>query len=216
MWFDPELAAVDWSEAEAFLRRDPHLGPTVERVGPCGLRPLADPYLALVLSVFNQQLSMKGAETLYARFVSRFSRKTPTPRKVVAALDPASPTAWDEATARHCGLSRQKRGYLLDLSRRLVDRRLSLPKLADLDDGQVVAELTAVKGIGVWTAEMYLMFVLSRPDVLPVGDLGLREGVRGVFGLAERPDPAAVTRLAAAWRPWRSVATWYCWKHKGD
>ncbi len=188
----------------------------IDEVGPCQIKPLPDPYLALVLSVFNQQLSMKGAETLYARFKDQFTKKTPTPRKVVSALDSCSATSWDDELTRHCGLSRQKRSYLLDLSQRVASRRLKLEELTDLPDEAVIERLTEVQGIGVWTAQMYLMFVLLRPDVLPVGDLGLWEGVRQLDGLAERPKPAEITMRAEVWRPWRSVATWYCWKVKGD
>ena len=217
MWFDPTRQAPDWAEAERHLSAvDPVLRRVIAAVGPCRLAPLPRPFEALVLSVFSQQLSVKGAETLYARFAGRMTRGTPTPRKIVAALDPASPACWDDATIRQCGVSRQKRAYLIDLSRHLIDRRLVLDDLATVDDATVIQKLTAVKGVGVWTAQMYLMFVLLRPDVWPVGDLGMREGVRVAFGHDARPTERELVGYADAWRPWRSVATWYLWKAKGE
>jgi DNA-3-methyladenine glycosylase II len=215
MWFDPAADAVDWSRGERHVaRRDPLLRLVVKRVGPCLLKPLPDPFAALVLSVFNQQLSFKGAETLYARFRHRLGEVTP--RRVVAALSPDSTRVWPDDDIRHCGISRQKRSYLIDLATRVDRKQLDLPALAEEDDAEVVRRLTEVKGVGVWTAEMYLMFVLLRPDVLPVGDLGLREGLRQVHGLTERPTEKETAELAESWRPWRTVGTWYCWKHKGD
>ena len=188
----------------------------VETLGPCTMSPLPDPFEALMLAIFSQQVSVKGAETLYARFRSRFTRPGPTPRKVLAALDPESPRRWDDEAIRGVGISRQKRAYLVDLCRHVLDGRLPLAGLGDLDDAEVTARLTAVKGVGEWTAHMHLMFVLMRPDVLPVGDLGLREGARRAYGLDERPDAVALEKLAEPWRPCRSVATWYLWKFKGD
>ncbi|MEM7806925.1 MAG: DNA-3-methyladenine glycosylase 2 family protein [Planctomycetota bacterium] len=217
MWFDPLPDAPDWSKAEQHLSKaDPKLAAVIRQVGPCQIKPLPDPYLALVLSIFSQQLSFKGAETLYAKFRGRFSKKTPTPRKVLSALSPSSDRVWDDEVIRSCGISRQKRSYMIDLSQRIVDGRLKLDELATLSDEEVIAKLVEVKGIGVWTAHMYLLFVLLRGDVLPVGDLGLREGFLRVFRLDERPDEATMQRLAEPWHPWCSVATWYLWKAKGD
>lgn len=217
MWFDPLPDAPDWSKAEKHLvSSDRIMRRVVAEVGPCQIKPLPDPYLALVLSIFSQQLSFKGAETLYTKFRGRFTQKSPTPRKVLAALDPASTKVWEDDVIRSCGISRQKRAYLIDLSQRVIDRRLTLDALAKEPDDEVIKQLTEVKGVGVWTAHMYLIFVLLRGDVLPVGDLGLREGFRRVYGLDDRPDEATMNRLAAPWQPWRSVATWYLWKAKGD
>jgi DNA-3-methyladenine glycosylase II len=121
----------------------------------------------------------------------------------------------DEQVLRRCGLSRQKRAYLIDLSRRFVDGSIPVRRLGRMNDEAVIAALVEVKGIGRWTAEMFLIFVLNRPDVLPVDDLGLREGVRILYGLAERPGGKLVTELAEKWRPWRTVATWYLWRGTG-
>lgn len=182
------------------------------QVGPCTLAPLPKPFPMLVLSIFSQQLSVKGAETLYGRFRQRMPRSQVTPKNVLAALHGEG--AWDEETIRQCGLSRQKRAYLIDLARHVVDRRLPLAKLSQFDDETVIEKLTAVKGIGVWTAQMYLMFTLCRPDVLPIADLGLQEAAKRSYGLAERPKGADLTALAEPWRPFRTIATWYLWRSK--
>ena len=208
MWFDPRPGAPDWSAAVAHLRAaDPTMAGVVDRVGPCALAPHGEPFRTLVLSVFNQQISLKGAQTLFARFESRLPGGVVTPGNVLAAMA-------DEATLAGCGLSRQKRSYLLDLATRVDDGRLDLAALPTMDDAGVTAALTRVKGVGVWTAQMYLMFVLCRPDVLPTADLGLREAARRAYGLAGRPDAAALGAMAAPWRPWRTAATWYLWRTK--
>ncbi len=212
MWFDVRTGAPDWTEAERHLRaNDPVLALLMDRVGPCTLAPLPDLYETLMLAIFSQQLSVKGAETLFRRFKARFTRATPTPRKVIAAL---GPNGWDEETIRNCGISRQKRAYLNDLSRHILDKRLPLEKLGEMPDEEVISRLTDVKGIGEWTAQMYLMFVLCRPDVLPTADLGLQEAARIYYNFSERPKHAPLTILAEPWRPWRTIATWYLWRAK--
>ena len=210
MWFDEQAGVPDWKPAEAHLRGDPVLAEIIERVGPCALSPRPDPFLTLVGSVFSQQLSTKGALTLLTRFREQFPRKKLTPTKVRDALT----GGLDDETVKWCGLSRQKRAYLIDLSEHLLDKRLDLKSLPKLDDAAVIDRLTAVKGIGVWTAQMYLMFTLCRPDVLPVLDLGIQESARRHYGLAGRPKGAELTQLADPWRPWRTVACWYLWRGK--
>lgn len=213
MWFNERTGQPDWQDAERHLRTaDPVLPRLMEQVGPCTLAPLSKPFPTLVLSIFSQQLSVKGAETLYGRFRERLPGKRVTPANVLSALH--GEAAWDEETIRHCGLSRQKRAYLIDLARHVADRRLPLAKLAGFDDETVIEKLTAVKGIGVWTAQMYLMFTLCRPDVLPVADLGLQEAAKRSYGLTERPKAAELTALAEPWRPYRTIATWYLWRGK--
>ncbi len=213
MWFDPQAGPPDWSPAlRHLLKVDPVLKKAIKVVGPCTLAPRTDGYETLVLSIFNQQLSVKGAVTLYGRFRDRFTRKQITPRKVLAALH--GPRAWDDETIRHCGISRQKRAYLIDLSRHVIDGRLPLDGLGDEPDDVVIERLTAVKGIGEWTAQMFLMFTLCRPDVLPILDLGLQDAVKLCYGLAERPKPKELLPRAEPWRPWRTVATWYLWRAK--
>lgn len=209
VFFPDPAIRPDWSAAVRRLRRDPALRAVIARVGPCTLAPRRDYFVALCQSIYAQQISTKIATTLFARFAGKFPRHNPTPARVVEAL---SPGGWDEATIRHCGLSRQKRGYVLDLARHFADRRVDARKLRTMDDEAVIDALTDIHGVGRWTAEMFLIFVLNRPDVLPVDDLGLRESVRRVYGLHDRPKADVLRQLAEPWRPWRSIATWYLWR----
>ncbi|MEL7240240.1 MAG: hypothetical protein AAGK78_15385, partial [Planctomycetota bacterium] len=172
--------------------------------------PMKKPFETLVGSVFSQQLSVAGALTLYNRFKDHLPRKRMTARGVHDALA----GGLDEDTIRHCGLSRQKRSYLVDLSDHVLRRKLQLTKLPQLDDEAVIEQLTQVKGIGVWTAQMYLMFNLCRPDVLPVADLGLQEGIRVAYGLDERPTAKQMPELCDHFAPYRTVASWYLWRSK--
>lgn len=183
----------------------------LKRVGQCTLAPRPDPFLTLVGSIYSQQLSTKGAMTLLGRFRDRFPRRRLTPQRVLAALD-GGPAGWDEETIRTCGLSRQKRSYLVDLCEHLISRRLDLRTLPGLDDEAVIEKLVEVKGIGIWTAQMYLMFTLCRRDVLPVLDLGLQESARRHYQLAQRPGAAVLNELAEPWRPWRTIGCWYLWR----
>lgn len=209
-WFRKHNEAIDWSEAEGYLSEaDPDLAKVIAQVGPCRLHPRRDYFVLMCLSIFNQQIAIKTAETLFARFSAKFPRKTPTPRLVRDALGEGG---WDDETIRHCGISRQKRVYLHDLAEHFLDGRIPVRKLASMGDEEIVRCLTAVKGVGRWTAEMFLMFVLNRPDVLPIDDLAFQEGVKQHFDLSERPKPKAIIPLAEKWRPWRTVATWYLWK----
>jgi DNA-3-methyladenine glycosylase II len=129
-----------------------------------------------------------------------------------AGLTPEAFLATPDEALRAAGLSRQKVGYLRDLSARISDGRLELDALDALPDEEVIARLTTVKGFGRWTAEMFLMFRLHRPDVLPVGDLGIVNAVQRLYGLRKRPDPKRLMKIGEAWRPYRSVACWYLWQ----
>lgn len=171
--------------------------------GPCGLAGVqhADPFRALVHAIIAQQLSTKAAATIEARFRAVFSGR-PTPAAVVAERD---------AALRAAGISAQKLRYLRDLSARVLNGSLVLDRLGGLSDEDVVAALTQVRGIGRWTAEMFLMFRLHRPDVLPVGDLGIAKAVRKAYRLRSTPSPDRLTAIGEKWRPYRSVACWYLW-----
>jgi DNA-3-methyladenine glycosylase II len=149
---------------------------------------------------------VKVAAVLFGRFRDQFPGRRPTPARTLQLLN------GDLEIIKRCGLSRQKAVYIRDLAQHFVDGRIPTRKLSRMSDQEVVDALVAVNGIGRWTAEMFLMFVLNRPDVLPVDDLGLREGVREIYRLAERPTPGELTELAECWRPYRSIATWYVWR----
>ncbi len=188
------------------MRRDPVLAEVIKRIGACGLagRIRSDHLSALAAAIVSQQLSVKAAATIFARFLALFpDGHIPD----AAAID-----AIDDGALRGVGLSGQKVGYLRDLSAHILDGRLCLDDLADLPDAVVVERLTAVKGFGRWTAEMYLIFKLNRPDVLPVGDLGIATAIQRVYRLRKRPEPARILKIGEPWRPFRSVACWYLWQ----
>jgi DNA-3-methyladenine glycosylase II len=201
------LTPDDYARARRVLmRRDPVLAKAIKAIGPCLLadRQRRDHLTALVGAIVSQQLSTKAAATIFGRFQALFPDGTIPGPRAIAALD--------DATLRGVGLSGQKVGYLRDLCARLDDGRLLLGELDALDDESVIERLVAVKGFGRWTAEMFLMFRLHRPDVLPVGDLGIVSAVHRLYGLRKRPDPKRLMKLGEAWRPYRSVACWYLWQ----
>jgi DNA-3-methyladenine glycosylase II len=195
---------IDYTRARRLLaRRDPILRDLMRAHGPCRLaaRQHADPFKALIRAIVGQQLSAKAAATIFSRFEALFDA-FPTPPQVLAVPDDR---------LRGVGLSSQKLGYLRDLCRRIVEGELPLDVLDRMDDEAVIEKLTQVKGIGRWTAEMFLIFRLQRPDVLPVGDLGIVRAVQRAYKLRKAPSPDRLTRIGEVWRPYRSVACWYLW-----
>lgn len=203
-------APADEANAVAALCKvDPVLRALINEIGADGLgdpragRP-HDHYGTLVRSIVAQQLSTKAAQAIYARLTDRFGGRTPTPEEVLAD-DP------DELRAA-AGLSHAKVVYLRSLAEHVVDGSLELGRLDQLDEEQVIAELTAVRGLGRWSAQMFLMFQLQRPDVLPVGDLGIRRAVMIRYGLPQLPTPAELERIAQPWRPHRTLACRFLWR----
>jgi DNA-3-methyladenine glycosylase II len=188
------------------MRRDPVLGAAIKRIGPCGMadRQRKDHLSALVGAIVSQQLSTKAASTIYGRLVALFPNG--------AIPEAAALAAVDDQTLRRVGLSGQKVSYLRDLTARIGDGRLNLQELDELDDESVIERLVSVKGFGRWTAEMFLMFRLHRPDVLPVDDLGILNAIQRLYGLRKRPSAKRVKKLGEAWKPYRSVASWYLWQ----
>lgn len=188
---------------------DPVLCELIDAVGrlpsPRDGRPDPDDhYGALVRSIVNQQLSVRAGRAIYQRLLDRFDGRPPVPEQVLAD-DP-------EELRAAAGLSRAKVGFLRSLAEHVTDGSLELEKLDDLPDEQVIAELVAVKGLGVWTAHMFLMFHLERPDVLAVGDLGVRRAIELAYGLPDLPNPATIERIAEPWRPYRTLACRYLWR----
>ena len=193
---------------EALRAADPVMRSLVETHGPLDPRERrrgrpADAYGALVRSIVGQQLSTKAARSIYERLTALFGDRTPTPRELLDA---------DAERVRAVGLSRAKVAYLRDLAARVLAGELELDRLGELSDEEVSAQLTAVKGLGQWTADMFLMFHLARPDVLPVGDLGVRRAVQRAYGLHTPPTPEELTALAEPWRPHRTLASLYLWR----
>lgn len=184
---------------------DPILAPVIARVGLCTIRPHMDYYQELVDAIISQQLSVHAARSIENRFRDLFGGSFPAPEQILSV---------DVETLRGIGFSRAKAAYVLDLAQHVVDGKVRFDHLDALTNDEVIAELAAVKGIGVWTAHMFLMFCMGRTDVLPVGDLGIRNGIRKLYGFAEAVAPDQITELATknGWHPYESVASWYVWQ----
>jgi DNA-3-methyladenine glycosylase II len=198
------MTASDYAKARRVLaRRDPVIRDLMRQFGECGLARAqrTDPFRALLHAIIAQQLSTKAAATIEARFAALFDG-----RPSAAAI-----AALPDDRLRAVGISPQKLGYIRDLCARTLDGSLALDAMEKLPDEDVIAALVNVKGIGRWTAEMFLMFRLHRPDVLPVGDLGIVKAVQRAYKLRQAPTPVRLTRLGENWRPYRSVACWYLW-----
>ena len=185
-------------------RADPVLARVIERVGPCRYAPRKEgPHFdALVRSIIYQQLSGKAAATIHARFIALYPRH-PKPEQVLATPD---------ETLRGAGLSRQKIAYLRSLAEHVHSGELPLARIARLSDESILERLVAVKGIGRWTAQMFMMFRLGRLDVLPDLDLGIQNAIREAYGLKKRPTPKEVLRIGEGWRPYATIASWYLWR----
>jgi DNA-3-methyladenine glycosylase II len=198
------MTPVDYVRARRLLaRRDPVIRDLIRRHGKCGLADAqhTEPFTALTHAIISQQLSTKAAATIARRF-DALCDGCVTPGRLGAVSD---------IELRAVGLSVQKIGYMRDLCARINDRSLPIARLGVLPDAAVIERLTQVKGIGRWTAEMFLMFRLHRPDVLPVGDLGIVKAVQRAYGLRKAPDPERLARIGEPWRPYRSIACWYLW-----
>jgi len=196
----------------ALAAADPAMAALIDRVGEIDIetrlrrrseeRP-ADAYGALLRAIVGQQLSTKAARTIYGRVCELFGGAAPSPEQLLGA---------SEEELRGCGLSGRKVEYLRDLATHVLDGELELERLGELGDEEVIAEIVAVRGLGQWTAEMFLLFHLERPDVLSGGDLGIRKAIQVEYGLEEMPSPARVLEIGEAWRPHRSLASLYLWE----
>ena len=196
----------DTRRAVAHLKRaDPVLARVIARVGPCRFEPRAEGthFEAVARAIVYQQLSGKAAGTIHARFHALYGGRAPEPAELLATGDEA---------LRSAGLSRQKIGYLRDLAARVDAGDLPLDRVDALGDDDLIAALTRVKGVGRWTAQMFLMFRLGRPDVLPDLDLGVQKAIQLAYGRRAMPKPADVLRTGAPWAPYRTVASWYLWR----
>jgi len=203
------MTTTDYAKARRLLaRRDPVIRDLMKRHGPCGLADAQheDAFTALTHAIISQQLSTKAAATIARRFDALFDGP-PTPAAVARLTD---------EQLRAVGFSSQKVRYIRDLSARVADGSVPLNQVNELPDEDVIQSLTRVKGIGRWTAEMFLMFRLHRPDVLPVDDLGILKAVQRAYGLRKMPRPERLTKIGEPWRPYRSVACWYLWKSLGN
>jgi DNA-3-methyladenine glycosylase II len=185
-------------------RIDPLLNKVIEAVGKYSIKFRHDPFQSLLESIIYQQLAGAVASIIYKRFIKYYNDVIPLPSQILSTPD--------AILKIKVGLSSKKIEYLKDLSIRIADHRLDLNLLYTMTDEDIINQLTEVKGIGRWTAEMFLIFCLGRPDVLPVGDLGIRKAIQRVYSLPELPTPSTILAISQPWKPYRSVATWYLWK----
>lgn len=205
----PKASGGEQCALRHLRRSDPVLAELIARAGKLpdagsGRPEKDDHYGALLRSIVGQQLSVRAARAIYERLLARFGGRPPRPHEVLAQ-DP-------EELRAAVGLSRAKVSFLRSLAEHVIDGELELERLDALPDEEVIAELTAVKGLGVWTSHMFLMFHLERPDVLPVGDLGIRRAIERAYQLPELPDAATIETIAEPWRPHRTLACRYLWR----
>ena len=201
----PRASKNPWADAISHLHSaDPALGSLMTRVGPCSIRPKVrkDRFATLVRAIIGQQISSKAAASIDARLRDLTSQPH-TPEPLIAL---------GETGLRSVGLSGVKARYVLNLAEAVRSGDVPLDLIHKWDDEAIITRLTTIKGVGVWTAEMFLIFALGRPDVFPVGDLGVRAGLRDHYGLPDLPKPQAAVSLGDIWRPYRSVASWYLWR----
>jgi DNA-3-methyladenine glycosylase II len=204
--------SVSAKARKALAAADPTMAALIERVGKIDIatrmkrrkeeRP-ENPYGALLRAIVGQQLSTKAARTIYLRVVDLFGGTTPSPEQLLEA---------SEEDLRGCGLSGRKTEYVRDLAAHVISGELELDRLDQLGDEEVIEEIVAVRGLGQWTAEMFLLFHLQRPDVLSGGDLGIRKAIQIEYGLGEMPTPTRVVEIGEPWRPHRSLASLYLWE----
>jgi DNA-3-methyladenine glycosylase II len=198
-----QAKAVSHRKATDHLKKsDPVLAAIIERIGPCKIEFGEPTFQALAESILYQQLNGKAAATIFNRFTER-------------AGDPLTPNGilkLTDAEMREVGLSRQKTSYLRDLSEKTKAGLLEFERMPEMTEEEVIAHLTQVKGVGVWTAHMFLMFTLRRPDILPTGDYGVQAAMKKHYKKSKWPKPAAMEKIAKSWIPYRSIACWYLWR----
>jgi DNA-3-methyladenine glycosylase II len=191
--------------ANHLARHDTKLAPVIAKYGLCTIQPHTSYYQDLVESIIGQQLSVKAAASIRDRFKDLFGGRLPSPEEILTK---------DVEELRSVGFSRAKANYVRDLAQHVVDGKVTFEHLPRLSNDEIIAELTDVKGIGEWTVHMFLMFCMGRLDVLAYGDLGIRNGIKQLYGLEQAPSPAQVKEIAASnkWHPFESIACWYIWK----
>ena len=191
-----------WNRArDALGAADPVLARVIAAARGNALRPRRDPFHSLARSIVGQQISVKAAESVWQRLIAH-----------CGAAAPQAFAGRSEDELRACGLSRPKARYLASLADHFTTGAIDPPALAALDDEAVISALCKIRGIGRWTAEMFLIFHMLRPDVLPVADIGVQRAIGNLYAQGARPDAAAIRAVAEPWRPWRSVAVWYLWR----
>ena len=185
------------------LKKDPKLARVINSVGKYQLKTSRNHYKSLVETIITQQLSGSAAKSISKRFQGLYDKRFPRPSDVIKT---------PESKLRMAGLSRMKIKYIKELSKNIESKKLKIYSLSKLSDEEVVTQLTQIKGIGRWTAEMFLIFSLGRMDVLPVGDLGVQKAVQLLSSSSKLPTANEIEKMAEKWRPYRTIATWYLWK----
>ncbi len=194
---------MSYKEATKFLKKDPKLAKIIKQVGDYNVKITKNRYQSLVEAIIAQQLSGAAAGAILKKFKKLYKAKFPKPIEVIKTSD---------SKLRSAGLSKMKVSYIKDLSKKIEKNQLNMRKISTQNDEYVIEQLTSVRGIGRWTAEMFLIFSLGRLDILPVGDLGLKKGIQLMHSFNELPNEKEIELLAESWRPYRTVATWYLWK----
>lgn len=191
--------------ANHLTQYDAVLAPIIDRVGLCTIRPHKNYYRELVESILGQQLSVKAAAAIERRFIELFDGRFPTPEQILSV---------NIEELRAIGFSRPKAGYIQDLAAKVLAGEVKFSHMDELPNSEIISELVNVKGVGEWTAHMFLMFCMGRMDVLPVGDLGIRNGVRELYNFPDVPTPEQIREVAQSnnWHPYESIASWYIWK----
>lgn len=196
------MTANYWQQASSELAQaDPVMAGIVTRCAGNTLVSRGDPFATLARSIVGQQISVKAANSVWSRFVA-----------TLPAISPTGVLGVDSELLRGCGLSARKVEYLGDLARHFINGQIHAEHWSAMSDEEIIAELTDVRGIGVWTAEMFLIFNQLRPDVFPLDDIGLQKAVAVSYCAGQRPARSELARIGERWRPWRSVATWYLWR----
>ena len=191
-------------KAVRFLKKDPKFAKIIMQVGDYNIKITKNRYQSLVEAIISQQLSGSAANSIIKKFRKLYKSKFPKPRDVIKTSD---------SKLRSTGLSKMKIVYIKELSKKIESKELNMRKISTQSDEQVIEVLTNVKGIGRWTAEMFLIFSLGRLNILPVGDLGLKKGIQSMYSLKKLPKEEQIEQLAESWKPYRTVATWYLWKN---
>jgi len=196
--------SITFQNASRQLRKaDPRLKPVIDSIGPCPLKPYRYRFALLLRSIVSQQISTSAARTIYNRLHDLTGKGQPTAEKIMRL---------SHEQLRSVGLSTQKANYVHHLAEMVLEKQVRLHKMHQLSDEEVTAELVQVKGIGQWTAQMFLMFGLCRPDIFPHDDLGIQNGIQQIYELKSRPDKQTCIEIAERWQPYRTVASWYCWR----
>ena len=191
-----------YDDALFVLKKDKKLKKIILSVGECKIKTISNPFEALVEAIITQQISDSAGKSISKRFKNLFEKKYPTPSDIVKL---------SKEEIKSVGLSRMKAEYIFDISQMIVDKKLDFKIFKKMSNEDVISELTKIRGIGKWTAEMYLIFALGRVDVFPLGDLGLINGIKKLYNL-ENPSTEEILKITNSWIPYRTIGTWYIWR----